>query len=97
MGGYSKADLLTFDEVSLKAMIEIVEDVRDKMVASKQSFDDYIANQLKPNWTTEGGMNTVSSLETFSSSNIQAFIEYITLRIQDLYSALDSVNKINVA
>lgn len=97
MGGYSKSDLLTFDEVQLNAMIEIVEDVRDKMVASKNNFDDYIANQLKPNWTTEGGMNTVSSLENFSNSNIQSFIEYISLRIQDLYSALDSVNKINVA
>ena len=94
---YSKSDLLTFDEVQLKAMIEIVEEVRDKMVVSKNSFDDYIAEQLKPNWTTEGGLNTVSSLENFSNSNIQSFIEYINARIQDLYSTLDSVQKINIA
>lgn len=97
MGGYSKSDLLTFNEAQLKSMIQMVEEVRDKMISSKNNFDDYVANQLKPNWTTEGGLNTVSCLENFSSSNIQSFIEYINARIQDLYSALDSVQQINIA
>ena len=97
MEGYSMPDLLTFDETQLKSMIGIVEDVRDKMVLSKSNFDDNIANQLKPSWTTDGGLNTISGLKSFSNSNIQSFIEYINARIQDLYSALDSVQQINIA
>ena len=95
--GYSRADLLEFNEVQLGAMIEIIEDVRDKMVVSKSSYDDYITNSLAPGWTTENGLKTVSDLRIFSNENIQQFITYIDNRIMELKSVLEEVKRINVA
>ena len=97
MGGYSKSDLLQFNEGQLSEMIGIMEEIHDKMVASKNSYDDYVANQLSPVWTTDNGKKSVSDLQSFSEQDIQGFINYINSRISDLNSALENVKNINIA
>lgn len=96
MGG-SKSDLLQFNEGQLSEMISIMEEIHDKMVVSKNSYDDYVANQLNPVWTTDNGRKSVSDLQSFSEQNIQNFINYINSRIADLNSALEYIKNINMA
>lgn len=95
--GYSKSDLLQFNESQLTAMIGIMEEIHEQMLASKNSYDDYVINQLSPVWTTDNGRKSISDLQKFSEQDIQNFLNYINSRIEDLNSALENVKNINIA
>lgn len=93
----SHSDLLQFNEGQLAEMIGIMEEIHAKMTTSKNAYDDYVANQLSPAWTTDNGRKSVSDLQSFSEQDIQNFINYINSRVSDLNSALEHVRNINIA
>lgn len=89
--------MLTYNEAQLKSMIGIVEEIRDKIISSKNAYDEYVVSNLEPNWKTTSGIQVVNELKSFSNNNIQSFIDYLNQRISELYITLEQVQRIDVA
>lgn len=90
-------DLLQFNAPQLDAQIKILEGIRDTIKLANTRYIGYIDEKLVPNWTTDNGIVSVGKLKDFSERNIQDFITYLDLRINDLNDALQSVKGIEQA
>ena len=91
------SDNLEFNSEQLSKQIEILEDVRTTIANSKEKYEEYINQELKPNWTTEAGIQTAEELISFSQTEIQGFIGYLDNRIQNLRNAYENTIRINRA
>ncbi len=90
-------DNLEFNSEQLAKQIEILEDVRQTIANSKEKYEEYINQELRPNWTTEAGMQTADQLINFSETEIKSFIDYLDGRIQNLRNARENTIRINKA
>lgn len=88
-------DNLEFNSAQLQEQIGILEEIRNTIQSSKDNYVDYINTNLSPNWTTEGGKNTINGLLSFADIDIQGFITYLDGRIQDLEDAKARTVKID--
>ncbi len=90
-------DSLKFSETELGAQIKVLEEIRQTIKVSNDRYNEFIGENLVPNWTTENGVQSVKRLQRFSQENIQEIINYLDGRINDLYTALQNVIGINKA
>lgn len=88
-------DNLTFNEAGLARTISDVKELKATCDKVKEEFIDYIETTLKPNWTTEGGVRAIDSINKFVNGDIQHFIDFIQQKIYDLENAARNVSNIN--
>lgn len=88
-------DMLSFNTITLQTQIGVLTEVRDTIQALKTKYVDHVNNQLRPAWKTDEGDITANQLINFAETDIEAFIKYLTGRIEDLEEAKKELEIIN--
>lgn len=80
----ARGDELNFSVSGLGSMIRKVEKLKKEIEIIKGKYDDYIVEELAPNWRTTGGEVMINKLKNFSNNDLQGFIKYLENKIEDL-------------
>lgn len=90
-------DNLTFSESGLQTVIGILSELKGEIGVFKDQYLEYVETNLKPNWTTTGGVQSVELLRNFAEEDIQNFINYLQNRIDNLNASAPRLSNINNA
>lgn len=77
-------DEIDFSVSGLGSMIDKVKELKAEIEIIKGKYDDYIVEELAPNWRTTGGEVMINKLKNFSSNDLQGFIKYLGNKVEDL-------------
>lgn len=90
-------DNLTFSESGLQTVIGILGELKGEINSFKDQYLNYVETNLKPNWTTTNGVQSVEILRNFAEEDIQNFINYLQNRIDNLNASAPRLSNINNA
>ena len=91
------SDNLTFSESGLQAVISVLSKLKGEISAFKDQYLNYVETNLKPNWTTTNGVQSIEILRNFANEDIQDFINYIQNRIDNFHATAPRLSNINNA
>lgn len=93
----NRADLLTFNEGTVRSLIQTFEEAKSALIKAKGEYDEFVATQLEPNWNTPGGKATALNLKQYSNEHIQSYIDYCQQNINNLTEVIPYLVKIDNA
>ena len=89
-------DDLSFSLEEISNSIEKLRQENQDNIDNKNTFTEYVKNTLEPKWTTQGGKEALKKLYDYIDNDYQSYVDYVSARIDDLDSVLESLKKIDL-
>lgn len=86
----------SFYLVDISNSIKEIREKNKSNIDNKKVFIEYVENNLKPEWTTQGGQKALKKLSDYINNDYQNYVDYVSARIADLDKLLESLRKVDL-